>query len=599
MEKSSKFAEEVLKNLSVFYNNNREWIMEYSEYGRKFNPEMVARDTLDTELPEMLDDCDIIILIANSVEQNILTCKLYFEINKSEKMTQKLHEIYLEDCNCVYQFATIYNVKIVHIHPNSTASFTADGSANAIRSALKLFRPKLIISLGVAFGTDPQNQQLGDVILSSEVIPYDVFNKDNNGKITLRQKDKFFTHNSLNAWDVLLRNPEFSLEEKEKNRENLIGREINFKWGLGAILSGGSVLSNERKSMALQKAAKNNGEERIIGGEMEGVGIYYECQQPNIPCIIIKGICDWGAKKNSWSEAIKLANEINIGQIYTYHNENPSNDQLKDCVQAFATDNATEALFRLLRFDLMFLKTNCSSSIRENFIFGWNDRVHMWFKQFFYKKEKLAIAVISFLIFIFFTAFNMFVIPGYDEKNSSTHLHIYFVEVAILVLSILIVLTINKMKIQPIKTRNQWVDLIVYKLDLKEKTVTIGLNDHRAIFNVIFSWWILSDKIQYAHYQTPKIERESAVSFDFVGVFNKYTVLQIEYEMANGDTYVHLLSPKHNHRIISKTLQNSERSIAYCERVFCKKGSKLCFMGKRNAIIHKYISSSSSLFLVN
>ncbi len=78
------------------------------------------------------------------------------------------------------------------------------------------FVPKLVVSLGVAFGIDPKKQHLGDVLLSSAVIPYDIFNKDTDGVITLRSEDKFCTHEALNAWDVLMRTPYFSLEEKRR-----------------------------------------------------------------------------------------------------------------------------------------------------------------------------------------------------------------------------------------------------------------------------------------------------------------------------------------------------------------------------------------------
>lgn len=203
MEENNQMESEVLKDLCRFYEDNKEWITNYSDYATKFDTDMVERKLSFSDLDGMLEDCTVLILTANPIEQNILTCKLYQEMNDGAANEERLCEIYADDC--VYQFATIGEINIVHMHPNSTASFTDGGSANAVRSALNRFRPKLVISLGVAFGIDPSKQHLGDVLLSRAVIPYDIFNKDTDGYITLRPQDKFLTHEALNAWDVLIR----------------------------------------------------------------------------------------------------------------------------------------------------------------------------------------------------------------------------------------------------------------------------------------------------------------------------------------------------------------------------------------------------------
>lgn len=352
MEENNQIKSEVLEELCTFYTSSRKWITDYSNYANTFNTEMVERKLSFSDLNGMLEDYTVLILTANSVEQNILTCKLYKEVNSNDTKKKKLCEIYVD--GCVYQFATVRNVNIVHMHPSSTSSFTVGGSANAIRSALGRFRPKLVVSLGVAFGIDHKTQHLGDVLLSSAVVPYDIFNKDTKGAIKLRPEDKFYTHEALNAWNVLMRSLNFSLEHQEVERLSLIERELNFKWQFGTMLSGGSVLSNKGRKQALLRAAKKNGDEKIIGGEMEGIGVYSECRKPDIPCIVIKGICDWGVDKNLWGKAVNIVNQ-RYGEDTLQLSEEQINDLIKDCVQAYAMDHATESLFRLLRFDSSFL----------------------------------------------------------------------------------------------------------------------------------------------------------------------------------------------------------------------------------------------------
>ena len=65
---------------------------------------------------------------------------------------------------------------------------------------------------------------------------------------------------------------------------------------MGNMLTGEAVISNEKiKIEAIEKAYGCE----IIGGEMEGYGLAKECiYYCNIPCVILKAICDWGVCKN-------------------------------------------------------------------------------------------------------------------------------------------------------------------------------------------------------------------------------------------------------------------------------------------------------------
>ncbi|MDE7176872.1 MAG: hypothetical protein K2O59_03580 [Lachnospiraceae bacterium] len=93
------------------------------------------------------------------------------------------------------------------------------------------------------------------------------------------------------------------------------------------------------QKVKLLEAAERRGIEDVVGGEMEGSGVYFACDKEKIPCIVIKGICDWGIKKNSWDEVLKDV-------------ENPpENKTVKDCVQALAFTNAFSALRCLLEYD--------------------------------------------------------------------------------------------------------------------------------------------------------------------------------------------------------------------------------------------------------
>jgi len=568
----------ILQQLCKFYENSREWILEYKDYAKKFSTEMVERKLSIIDLNDSLSDCTVLILTANSVEQNILTRKLYQEVNanKATANEEKLVEIYAD--GCIYQFAYIQNIKIVHMHPNSTSSFTLGGSANAVRSALERFRPKLVVSLGVAFGIEPEKQQLGDVILSGNVIPYDVFNKDTDGVIRLRNDDKFFTHEALNAWNVLTRNSNFSLEEKIK-RCSLINRELNFKWQYGTVLSGGSVLSNENKKQALLRATIMNGEDKVIGGEMEGTGVYFECKKPDIPCIVIKGICDWGAEKNSWKTAINIVEESKR-RASKEELKTITNDLVKDCVQAYAMDNATEAFFRLLRFDSSFLD-NYSKTSESGMPSIPNGRKIFWhIKQFFkaQKRKILQIVSIYLLLFVYYAIIN-FSIKELDYPNEEELFTlIYKMEFlfSICVTGLLIIRT--SMEIHPISVHHPWVNFC-FIYDLEEGDTRFFLNDSRPIFRVVISQWMIEGKVNLGFEEIGDIkEKHSWISH--VKLNEKGKILQISYELANGNHYVHLISRKRLRRFFLR----KTKMYVYHERIFLMDGQKDILVGERNVV---------------
>jgi hypothetical protein len=61
----------------------------------------------------------------------------------------------------------------------------------------------------------------------------------------------------------------------------------------GLLLSGQKLLDNLDYRESLKALFPE-----AIGGEMEGVGLYVSASEAKIDWIIVKGICDWGHKKN-------------------------------------------------------------------------------------------------------------------------------------------------------------------------------------------------------------------------------------------------------------------------------------------------------------
>ena len=76
--------------------------------------------------------------------------------------------------------------------------------------------------------------------------------------------------------------------------------------------------------------------QKVLAGEMEGYGVFKECKgySYNIPCLIIKAICDWGVAKS----------------IEPHEN----GSVLKDKIQAFATSCSCKILEKMLQKNVFF-----------------------------------------------------------------------------------------------------------------------------------------------------------------------------------------------------------------------------------------------------
>lgn len=299
----------VLKNLKTFWDEKGQQIID--TYGAQIEELPTHKNLKEEDFIRQIQECKVLIITANTVEGTVVSKRLLHN--------DQPPELYIKE-GYSFQFATVENIPVLHVWPSSTSSFTQYGSFNAINTALKNFEPEYVMSVGVAFGIDPQQQSLGDVVLSKELVFYDNFNKVTDGVVTLKKHEAYSTDINFLA---SVRQLAYRTPPKE------VG---DFKWYYDALLSGGTVLSDTAEKLKLMKAAADRDYSNIVGGEMEASGIYYACRVQtgnSIPFIVIKGICDWGTEKNGWEKVVGIkAKEYRI----------------KDCVQAYACNNAYDTM---------------------------------------------------------------------------------------------------------------------------------------------------------------------------------------------------------------------------------------------------------------
>ncbi|OLT61157.1 5'-methylthioadenosine/S-adenosylhomocysteine nucleosidase family protein [Moorena bouillonii] len=153
----------------------------------------------------------------------------------------------------------------------------------ATEQALRKWNPRAILMVGIAFGKDGQKQNIGDVLVASQIISYEPQRVGENEEIIYRG-----SHPPSNT--TLLNRFENVHDWKFKGID-----DVPCKIRHGAILSGEKLVDEPEFKAKLFKQFP-----QAIGGEMEGTGLSSACMRVSKPWILVKSICDWAdGKKHS------------------------------------------------------------------------------------------------------------------------------------------------------------------------------------------------------------------------------------------------------------------------------------------------------------
>ncbi len=239
---------------------------------------------------EQLTRTRMLIVTATKIEKDALHNVLK-PLNGKEKIVQVSKD------KQTYYLGIFGRYNVVHVACGDMGSIGRASSTITTADAIRDCNPKIVIVVGIAFGTDRKKQSIGDVLISDRVIMYEAqrlgktvtINKSKEGPASSLLINRFV---NANDWKY----------------ESLKGRA---KTEVGAILSGEKLVDNaEEKSklLAMHPTA--------IGGEMEGGGIYSACDGKENHWIMIKAICDFAdgnkGKNKKENQAIASASAVSI-----------------------------------------------------------------------------------------------------------------------------------------------------------------------------------------------------------------------------------------------------------------------------------------------
>ncbi len=158
----------------------------------------------------------------------------------------------------------------IYLVQTEMGSVGPSGSVLTVNDGIEALRPTSIIMVGVAFGVDEQKQRLGEILVSRQVLTYEL--------------------QRLGRSNVAIRGDRVPASARllDRCRAAAItwhGPEPHF----GLVISGEKLVDNIDFRHQLAELA--GGE--VIGGEMEGAGLYSSAHRRKIDWILIKAICDW------------------------------------------------------------------------------------------------------------------------------------------------------------------------------------------------------------------------------------------------------------------------------------------------------------------
>lgn len=145
----------------------------------------------------------------------------------------------------------------------------------AANQAQEVWRPRAIIMVGVAFGKDASRQKIGDVLVASQIIPYE-------GQ---RVGEQVIFRSPIPPSNAVLLNRFENALTWRFDRPD----EHSCSLRVGPILSGEKLVDNAAfKSQLFEQFPQ------AIGGEMEGAGLCAASGRVGVAWILVKSICDWG-----------------------------------------------------------------------------------------------------------------------------------------------------------------------------------------------------------------------------------------------------------------------------------------------------------------
>ena len=262
-------------------------------------PEITAH-----KLSRYQDNGVFLIVTANKYE-----CEALEEYYKGQNLVSR-YKIKGITANVFAVCAHLGRYNIMHLHLPNQGSTRKYSSTDLLLLLNEQISFRAVFLAGIAFGIDPDKQNIGDILLSEQVLPYEVV-KVNEDQTENRNKpvvvDSRIVEICRSATDSWRHNYKTAVH-------------------IGAVLTGEKLVNSPRFKKEILQLFEKYKDLQIVGGEMEGTGACISLIG-RTDFIIVKAICDWGEKKNEHKEERQIFAAKNCMHfVYSMFCENLFND---------------------------------------------------------------------------------------------------------------------------------------------------------------------------------------------------------------------------------------------------------------------------------
>ncbi len=214
-----------------------------------------------------LSDIDLVVMTATEVERKTLH-RFMMPLSGEAGLLEGAVKL------VTYRVGIFGRYKIAHVEC-SPGGLSRQGATLTTHEAIAEARPKAILILGIAFGVNRRKQKLGDVLVASTILPYDL------ERVGLTITDK--RGENLNCGGTLLE------RFRTRSADWTLPRGLEeVRAYPGPVLSGETLVDNEAFRDRLVTHFPT-----ALGGEMEGAGSYAAASRAGVELILVKSICDW------------------------------------------------------------------------------------------------------------------------------------------------------------------------------------------------------------------------------------------------------------------------------------------------------------------
>jgi nucleoside phosphorylase len=163
-------------------------------------------------------------------------------------------------------------------------------SALATATVLRTWQPRFIVLVGVAGGVEANGVDIGDIVVSTEIVDYAIHKVTPSG-VDLRPRRYTISQDLISLAKGLVKDSQYSY--------SFNGQQASGRVHFGPIASGDQVVAS---SSVVKRLIEN--EPRLLGIEMEGAGVAAAIKHEEQPTtyITIRGIADLAdeAKGDLW-----------------------------------------------------------------------------------------------------------------------------------------------------------------------------------------------------------------------------------------------------------------------------------------------------------